>query len=73
MFNSTKAKRDSHGVWWCAVEVSMERVFGVTVCTVWLVRAASLYYHPHLTNTVAQTTVPMFACFSLKSITPNRI
>ena len=35
MFNSTKAKRDSHGVWWCAarttIEVSMERVFGVTV------------------------------------------
>ena len=25
------------------------------------------------TCTVAQTTVPMFACFSLKSITPNRI
>ena len=35
IFNSTKAKRDSHGVWWCAActtfEVSMERVFGVTV------------------------------------------
>ena len=35
MFNSTKAKRDSHGVWWCAarttIKVSMERVFGVTV------------------------------------------
>ena len=35
MFNSTKAKRDSQGVWWCAqpttIEVSMERVFGVTV------------------------------------------
>ena len=24
-------------------------------------------------STVAQTTVPMFVCFSLKSITPNRI
>ena len=24
-------------------------------------------------DTVAQTTVPMFACFALKSITPNRI
>ena len=35
MFNSTKAKHDSHGVWWCmqrtTVEVSMKRVFGVTV------------------------------------------
>ena len=24
-------------------------------------------------DTVAQKSVPMFACFSLKSITPNRI
>ena len=35
IYNSTKAKRDSHGVWWCAqrttIEVSMKRVFGVTV------------------------------------------
>ena len=35
MFNPTKAKHDTHGVWWCVqrttVEVSMERVFGVTV------------------------------------------
>ena len=37
IYNTTKAKRDSHAVWWCAVRttigVSMERVFGVTVQT----------------------------------------
>ena len=27
----------------------------------------------HGVDTVAQKSVPMFACFSLKSITPNRI
>jgi hypothetical protein len=35
IYNSTKAKQNSHVVWWCAahttIEVSMERVFGVTV------------------------------------------
>ena len=35
MYNSTKAKRNSHAVRWCtshtAFGVSMERVFGVTV------------------------------------------
>ena len=30
-------------------------------------------YQPYSSCTVAQKSVPMFACFSLKSITPNRI
>ena len=29
--------------------------------------------HDTNSHTVAQKSVPMFACFSLKSITPNRI
>ena len=31
------------------------------------------YAYQPIADTVAQTTVPMFACFSLKSKTPNRI
>ena len=37
MFKPTNPKHDTHGVWWCAqrttVEVSMQRVFEVTVYT----------------------------------------
>ena len=39
----------------------------------WMTFYMILLWQARFWCTVAQTTVPMFACFSLKSITPNRI